>query len=599
MAKKRSEIEKKYTWDLHPLYASHEAFESDYKRLHQLESSQFEIINRYQKNFESHLGDLLKNYFDISRQLEKLYTYAHLKHDEDLSLDSNKEPFKRAQSLLNSFGAQTSWIEPMILKLDRGVLKSLMSEASLKPFEIYLHKMLLLKQHVLSEEEERLLALAMQPLSAISRAFSQANNADLKFQSVLDSKGKLHELTHGSYSLCLKSHDRTLRKNAFESYSKGFLGLENTLSELLAGCVQQHRFFAEARKYASCLDAALFPNQIDPKVYKNLIETVRENLHPLHRYLNLRKRELKLEKLEVYDLFVPIVQEVDLHFSFEEASKLVIDSIKPLGDEYQSILRKGIEEERWTDVFENTGKRSGAYSSGCYDSYPYMLLNFNGTFSDVMTLSHEAGHSMHSYYSHKHQLYQNASYSIFVAEVASTFNEELTFRALLDKAKNSAERVYILNQKIDSIRSTLFRQTLFADFELRIHQMVESNQPLTPGSLKTLYMELNKEYYGEAIHLDPLVAIECLRIPHFYYNFYVYQYATGISAAYCLAEQVLSDAPRAKERYLGFLAAGASKFPLDVLKDAGVDMHLPEAIVTLIKRFETLVDLLEHELTRK
>ena len=243
MAKKRSEIEKKYTWDLNPLYPTHEAFEKDYKRLQCLETSQFEVINRYQENIENDLAELLKNYFDISRQLEKLYTYAHLKHDEDLSLDANKEPFKRVQSLLNSFGAQTAWIEPMILQLDEKVLKLLMKEASLKPFEVYLHRMLLLKQHVLSEEEERLLALAMQPLSAISRAFSQANNADLKFESVVDSKGKHHELTHGSYSLCLKSHDRTLRKNAFESYSKGFLGLENTLSELLAGCVQQHQFF--------------------------------------------------------------------------------------------------------------------------------------------------------------------------------------------------------------------------------------------------------------------------------------------------------------------------------------------------------------------
>lgn len=595
MLKCREEMQEEFTWDLKPLYASDQDWEHEYLQLINEDRDHFPAVNKYKVHLQEQLILLLETYFDHLRKLEKLYTYAHLKHDQDVANNCYQEMQKKIQGLCSRFNTETAWIEPAILCIDESSLSSIMNSDKSKHFKVYIQKLLLMKKHILTEKEEKILALSSFPLGAVSRTFSLLNNADMKFAPAIDSQNKENELTHGSYSLYLKSYDRKLRKTAFENLHKGFFALENSVSELLAGCVSQHDFYAKARNYSSSLEAALFPNQIDPMVYYNLIDTTRKNLRPLHRYLELRKKRLKLEKLEVYDLFVPMVEEVDIHYSYENAVDLVLESLKPLGNDYHEILKKGLKKERWIDVYENKGKRSGAYSSGCYDSFPYMLLNYQGTFSDVMTLSHEIGHSMHSYFSYKHQKYQNSSYSIFVAEVASTFNEELTFRALLANTKSTKERIYILSQKIDSIRSTLFRQTLFADFELKIHEMIEKQEPITPLALKELYLELNKNYYGSNLHLDPLLAYECLRIPHFYYNFYVYQYATGISAAYALAEKVLNKEEGALQNYLNFLSAGCSKFPLEILKDAGVDMKSSDPIVRLIKRFDYLVDCLEKE----
>ena len=499
------------------------------------------------------------------------------------------EMFKKAQNLLNQFHSETSWLEPSILSLDKIALDEILKQEKSNQFHAYLKKLILMKEHVLSDKEEKILALSSAPFSSISKSFSLLNNADLKFSPAKNSKGEESELTHGTYSLHLKSKDRVLRKSAFENMHQAFSDYENTVTELLSGCIQQHHFFAKARGYSSCLHAALFPNQIDTSVYHNLIETIHENLNPLKKYLSLRKKLLKLDQLHVYDLFVPLVDDVKMDFPYEKAVDIVLESLLPLGENYNKILSEGLKQKRWVDVYENKGKRSGAYSSGCYDSYPYMLLNYQGMFSDVMTLSHEIGHSMHSHMSNTHQPYQNSGYSIFVAEVASTFNEELTFRKLLNLAKTPKERVYILSQKIDSIRSTLYRQALFAEFELKIHEAVEKNIPITPAYLKDLYMELNHLYYGDDLKLDDILAVECLRIPHFYYNFYVYQYATGISAAYALAEKVLSKEENALDSYLTFLSSGSSKFPLELLKKAGVDMTSSSSINILINQFDHLV----------
>lgn len=595
MAKLRSEMKEEFTWDLRPMYQDQASFEKDLEALLEEEKNHFQTVNFYKNDLKNQLIPLLETYFSHLRKLDKIYTYAHLKNDQDLADTNAMEMFKKAQNLFQLFQAETAWIEPAILELDEKHIERILESESIEPYFVYLKKLLLLKAHVLSDKEEKILALASTPMGSISKAFSLMNNADLKFDPAEDQNGQKHELTHGSYSLFLKSYDRTLRKTAFENMHKSFHHFENTFSELLAGCVNQHHFNAKIRKYHSCLEAALFPNQVDPLVYHNLLKVTKEHVAPLKRYLSLRKKRLNVDKLHVYDLFVPLVEEIDIEFPYENAVEIVLDSLKPLGEEYQAILSKGLKEQRWTDVYENKGKRSGAYSSGCYDSFPYMLLNYQGMFSDVMTLSHEIGHSMHSYFSNKNQPYQNSGYSIFVAEVASTFNEELTFRTLLAKAKNRKERIYYLSQKIDSIRSTLFRQTLFAEFELKIHEMVEKQQPITPKALKSLYLDLNKVYYGEDLELDPLLAVECLRIPHFYYNFYVYQYATGISAAYALAEKVLNHEPNALQAYLRFLSSGSSKFPLELLKEAGVDMKSADPIVRLIRRFDYLVDCLEKE----
>ncbi len=595
MAKLRSEIDQNYSWDLTPFYRDMAHWNQDFELLSKEEKHHFPTVNFFKTDVKGQMIPLLEAYFDHLRKLDKLYTYAHLKNDEDLANQQNQEIYKKAQSLINRFHTETSWIEPAILSLKESELDEILDHDLAAPFEVYLKKLVRMKKHVLSPNEEKILALASAPFGSVNKAFSLINNADLKFDPAIDENGNAHELTHGTYSLHLKSYDRVLRKSAFENIHQKFMDFENTIAELLSGCAMQHDFNAKSRGYVNCLNAALFTNQIDTEVYHNLLKTTCEHLKPLHRYLRLRKERLKLKELHVYDLFVPIVEEIKIEFSYENACDLVLESLRPLGEQYQSILSVGLKEQRWIDVYENKGKRSGAYSSGCYDSYPYMLLNYQGMFSDVMTLSHEIGHSMHSYFSNQNQPYQNSSYSIFVAEVASTFNEELTFRTILSHAKTPKERIYILSQKIDSIRSTLFRQTLFAEFELKLHEMVEKQVPITPSALKELYLELNKKYYGDELILDPLLALECLRIPHFYYNFYVYQYATGISAAYALAEKVLNHEPKALESYLKFLSSGSSKFPLELLKEAGVDMKSPEPVIRLIKRFDYLVDLLEKE----
>lgn len=595
MASVRKDSKKEFTWDLTHLFSDEAAFEKELSALKVEEERNFISLNQYRHSIQSELIPILETYFSLMRKIDAIYTYAHLKHDEDVAETKNSELYKRAMSLLERFQTESSWIEPAILSMDQKDLDAKIHLKEAAPFYVYLKKLALMKAHVLSEKEEKLLALSQTPIKAVSKAFSLLNNADMKFDPAIDSDGKKHELTHGTYSLLLKSYDRNLRKSAFMNLHQKFLDHENTICELLSGCVQAHDFQAKARGYKSCLDAALFPHQIDTAVYHQLIKTLSSHVEPLNRYLELRKKRLKVSELHVYDLFVPIVEDVSTHYPYEEAVDHVLDSYEILGKPYLDIISKGLKKERWVDVYENKGKRSGAYSSGCYDSVPYILLNYQGTFSDVMTLSHEIGHSMHSYFSNHTQNYQNSSYAIFVAEVASTFNEELTFRKLLKLAKTTKERIYILSQKIDSIRSTLFRQTLFAEFELKIHEMAEKQIPLVPNSLKELYMQLNEKYYGKVLQLDPLLAVECFRIPHFYYNFYVYQYATGISAAYYLAEKVLAKEEGALDKYLNFLSMGSSKFPLELLKEAGVDMQKKDPIVHLVERFSYLVDCLEKE----
>jgi oligoendopeptidase F len=350
---------------------------------------------------------------------------------------------------------------------------------------------------------------------------------------------------------------------------------------------------ARARKFNSCLEAALFPNQIDPKVYENLIAAVRSKLPLLHRYISLRKKWMKLADLHVYDLYVPLVEEAEAHMDYEEARQAVVASVAPLGDKYQQSLQKGLLEERWVDIYENTRKRSGAYSSGCYDSMPYILMNYHGTLNDVLTLAHEAGHSMHSLLSRTHQPYIYSQYPIFVAEVASTYNEQLLLKHLKTKAKSDRDQAFLINYQIEGIRGTIFRQTLFAEFELQLHKWAEEGVPLTPALLKKYYVQLNREYYGPDLVIDPELEIEWARIPHFYYyNFYVYQYATGLSAALSLFQQTMNN-EEARNRYLEFLSSGGSKYPIDLLKAAGVDMKKPDAVHAAMDYFETLIRDLE------
>jgi len=589
----RTAIAPHYHWNVEALYSSWETWEQDLDKWGREKSSPHwpelnEFRTTWQKSPEN-LKALIEACLEIDRRLTQLYTYAHLRHDEDVAEDKSKQAYSRILSLLYAFKQETAWIEPELLQLEDSKLRTLITAPALQNYTFYLEKISRLKAHTLPAKQEELLAMAGKSLETSSQAFGAFNNADLKFSPVEDSQGKKRELTHGKYLLYMRDKDRTLREGAFKSLHRSFLGYENTLCELLSGQVQRHILEKQARGYSSCVEAALFPNQIDVQVYTSLIQAVRAHLPALHRYMNLRKQVMGLEKLHLYDLQVPLVKEVEMGMTYEEATKLIVESVAILGEDYQRSLNQGLTHDRWVDRYENARKRSGAYSSGCYDSMPYILMNYHGTFNDVMTLSHEAGHSMHSLLSRRGQPYHYSQYSIFVAEVASTFHEELLLRHLLTKVKSKEQKAFLINQKLDDMRATLLRQTMFAEFELKIHSLAEQGIPLTPALLKKEYRQLNEVYFGSEVTIDDEIDIEWARIPHFYYNFYVYQYATGISAAHALVDQVLSGGEEARDRYLSFLSAGSSRYPIDVLKMAGVDMRTPAPVEAAMRHFDELV----------
>lgn len=594
MAKKRSELQKEQTWNIEALYPSFKAWQQDFESISN-DTCLFEKIRGFKGKLSQGpktLKELLDFTTNLERRLEKLFVYAHLKHDEDVSDPVYKEAFDTIMFFFSKYQTEISWIQPEILSLSEDIFKKYLSDNVLDLYHLHLKQILRLKQHTLSEKEEKLMALSFKSLSTARSAFGIFNNVDLKFPEIVDSNNKKHELTHSLYSLYMQSQDRTLRKNAFEAIHKGFQNFENTVCELLQGHVQTHVFNTKARGYKSCMEQSLYVNEIDPNVYLMLLKSAEENIHSLHKYIKLRKDLLGLDKIHAYDMYVPCFDKFKYSFSYEEAKNIVIEAVAPLGKEYQETLKKGLNEQRWVDPFENESKRSGAYSSGCYDGFPYILMNFQGTLSDLMTLAHEAGHSMHTHYSVKNQPYIYSQYVIFVAEVASTFNEELVFRYLLNKATSEEEKFYLIQQKIDGIRATFFRQALFAEFELELHKLGEKQQPINPTILKSLYKELNKKYHGESFEVDDFLACEFLRIPHFYSNFYVYQYSTGIAAALSLVEDVLSK--KDPKKYLNFLASGCSKDPVTLLKDAGVDMTKKHPTELLCKKFESLTGELEE-----
>ncbi|MBI5274442.1 MAG: oligoendopeptidase F [Chlamydiales bacterium] len=541
------------------------------------------------------LKKLLDNYFDISLQIEKLFTYSHLRFDEDTKNEEHKISYNRAMALYFQFKNITSSIEPEILQVDEAILDQWIKHPELALYQWFLKRLKDQKKHVLDKHQENLLSLSGLAMQTASKAFSALNNADIKFKEIKDKKRKSHELSHGLYQVYLKSNDRVLRSHAFTTLHHTFIDHENVLTELLGGHIQSQLYVAKARKFSTCLESALFPNQIPPTVYHQLIDTVGENIHVLHRYVSMRKKWMKYKEIHAYDLYAPIVADIDYHIEYTEAANKIVESLGDLGKEYQSTLQKGLLKDRWVDIYENTNKRSGAYSSGCYGSMPYILMNFHGTFSDLMTLSHEAGHSMHSFYSNKTQAYPYASYSIFLAEIASTFHEELTFQLLYAQAASKKEKIFLLNQKIDGMRATFFRQTMFAEFELLLYSMGEQSIPLTPQVLKEKYVQLNAKYFGADFTIDEVLGAEFLRIPHFYYGFYVYQYATGIAAAHEFAKKVIHE--KGKDAYIKFISAGSSKYPVDVLKEVGIDVTQKKIFVHFIDEFNDLVNELDKLLS--
>mgnify|MGYP001294777299 CR=1 FL=1 len=586
----RNEINNNYKWDLTSLIKNDDEWERLYK---DLESK----IGGYE-NFKGRMGESLDTFrssleFDmnISREVEKIYTYAHLRSDEDKTNQFTLAMYQRSVNVYTRISEMSSFMTPEIQEIDEKIVRSYMDDASMKDYRFFLEKILKFKPHTLSKEIEQIIAMMGEVAHAPSQIFSQLDNADLTFGIITDSEGNEIELSHGNFSTFLQDPDREIRRQAFFQYYQSYKNLKNTVAATLDHSNKKDSFYAKVRKFNNSREASLFPDNMPEKVYDNLVSTVRKNTAPLFKYLDFRKEALNLDKLHFYDTYVPLVADVNFSMTYDEAVETCVKSLAPLGEDYTKIMREGLL-GGWVDRYENRGKRSGAYSSGCYDSPPYILLNYEDkNINSLYTLIHEAGHSMHSYYSKHAQPYILSDYTIFVAEVASTFNETLLSRYLLDLYKNDPKmQAYILNREIDNIRATLYRQTMFAEFETRSHKIVEQNDPLTLEVIQREYKELLETYFGDKLFIDDVLTLECLRIPHFYSAFYVYKYATGLSAAIALADKVLSEGTPARDAYLGFLKLGGSKYPLDELLDAGVDMSSPVPVEKAIKHFGELVD---------
>ena len=588
----RKDIPEEHKWDLEPLFKTDKGWEQLFVQVEK------EIV-RYD-NYRGRLKDgvrlfkaAIEFHLELTRRIERLYTYAHLKSDEDKSNQFYLGLHERALNVFTRASETASFMTPEIQSLPDEVLARYLADDSLSEYRFYLKKILRYKPHTRSESEEQILAMSREIAGAPSQVFGQLDNVDLKFGTVADESGDKIELSHGNFMTFLINPDHDVRKKVFFQYYQAYRDHQHTLAATLAHSIKKDLFYSRARNFDSCRMSALFSDNVPEGVYDNLIATVRANLQPLFKYLDFRRSVLGLEELHFYDTYVPIISDVQFHMPYEEAVAVCARAVQPLGDEYARILRDGLL-SRWADRYENRGKRSGAYSSGCYDSPPYILLNYEeNNINSLYTLIHEAGHSMHSYFSRRHQPYVDHDYTIFVAEVASTFNEDLLSRYLLELYKEDAKmKAYILNREIDNIRATLFRQTMFAEFEKATHAVVEANEPLTLEVMTNIYRQLLETYFGDTLVLDPELSLECLRIPHFYSAFYVYKYATGISAAIALASKVVSEGQSARQAYLDFLKLGGSKFPLNELLDAGVNMESPEPIRLAIDHFSHLVDQL-------
>jgi oligoendopeptidase F len=591
----RKDIPDEYKWDLTTLFESDAPWETMFAGM-KAGLVNYEKFKGLLKESVAVFREAIEFHLEFTRKIEMVYTYAHLKSDEDKSNQHYLGFHQRALNLLTRASEAASFMTPEIQAIPDEVINQYLADDSLAEYRFYLEKILRYKPHTCSEAEEQILAMAREIADGPSQVFGQLDNVDLNFGSITDESGQEIELSHGNFTTFLINPSRDVRKRAFFQYYQAYQNHKHTLAATLAHSIKKDFFFSRVRNFNNCRAAALFSDNVPEAVYDNLIKTVKKNLEPLFKYLNFRQKVLGPEKLHFYDTYVPIIEDVDFQMPYEEAVAVCIKAIEPLVEEYGRILHNGLL-GGWVDRFENRGKRSGAYSSGCYNSSPYILLNYEeNNINSLYTLIHEAGHSMHSYYSKKNQPYVDYDYTIFVAEVASTFNEDLLSRYLLEFYQDNPKmKTYILNREIDNIRATLYRQTMFAEFEKITHNIVEANNPLTLEVIGEEYRKLLEIYFGEAMMLDPELTLECLRIPHFYSAFYVYKYATGVSAAITLAEGVVNGGEKNRQAYLNFLKLGGSKYPLDELLEAGVDMRSAEPIKRAIEHFSTLVDQLIEE----
>ena len=587
----RNDVPEKYRWNLGLIYQDQAAWDAGFSKL--------ENITKQVEGFKGKLAQStqsLQQAFEVQTELEllieKLYTFAHHLSDQDTRDATNLGQVDRIASKATEIGARLSWMDPELLETPTDQLKIFQNDPLLKNYSRRIENLIRSKPHQRSAEVEEILSLVSEPLSSASKAFSLLENADMPMPTVKDGAGKDVLVNHATYITCLESDDRVLRKNAFEAYLGSFSQYKNTFAATLDGNVKNHVFYSRARNFKSAIESSLFNDTIPLSVYNGLIDTVHQHLPLLHRLMRLRKKILGVQDLNLYDLFVPMVKPADIDIPYEQATKMVLDGVKPLGETYVNALQKSFS-ERWIDVYYTTGKRSGAYSGGMYQSKPYILLNHKDNLGSAFTLAHELGHSLHSYFSNANQPHSKSSYPIFLAEVASTTNEMLLHFHLYDQAKTKEMKLYLLDHLFNQFRGTLYRQVQFAEFERDIHAMVEQGEPLTCQTLGAHYAKLNAHYYGKDVVQSEAISYEWARIPHFYYNFYVYKYSTSFAAAQYFARKIYDGDTTITEKYLQFLTSGSSRDPLDTLIEAGVDLRDSKPIEAAFKVFEQALDEFE------
>ena len=593
---RRDQVNAEDTWDLAALFESAEAWEVSFGECQERMPSVAAYQGRLSESAAT-LAEAIEVWLEAQRHAERVYVYAHLRADEDLGNGQHQQMLDRARGLYARLSAAGAYIAPETMDIADETMAEWLDDRALVPYRFWLEELLRHKPHTLSPAEERLLALVSEPLGALEKIYSVLKNVDLaaRLPEVPDTEGRT-QLTHAEFIRLQESRDRNVRREAFQAYYGEWAGNRATVAAALDGAVRAHLFEAQARGFGSCLEASLFQDQVTVDVYQSLIDAVHQALPAFHRYMGLRKRLLGVDALHMYDVYVPVVAAADPHYAFSEATELILAALAPLGSEYVATLREGLA-ARWVDRYENAGKRSGAYSSGCYDSPPYMLLNYTGTTDAMFTLAHEAGHSMHSWFSKQAQSYHLADYAILVAEVASTANESLLTDYLLKVTDDEKVRAYLVDRYLDSFRATLFRQVMFAEFEWRIHRIVEEGGALTTEVLDEAYLALVRLYFGDAIAFDEAdapIAWEWARVDHFFYDFYVYKYATGMASAIALMRRVLEDGEPARRRYLDLVRAGGNGYPLELLRRAGVDLTTPQPVSEALNEFQRMVAQFEQ-----
>lgn len=593
---KRSEVPAEHKWALEDLFVDEAAWKSEYEAAEKL-------IGTYQEKHEGKLGEsadallaALTESSKINLMVERLYVYANQRLHQDTADTDSQAMAGKAQNIVVKLENATSFVEPEILAMPAEKLDEFMKDERLVNYRQTIDNLVRSREHILSAEKEEMLSQIGEFSGAAEDIFSMFNNADIKFPEIEGEDGEKLAITHGRYVMFMESSDRRVRKDAFEGLYHTYDKYKNTLAAIYNANVKKDAFYAKVRNYNSSREAALGSSNIPVEVYDNLIEAIHESLPIFHRYVALRKRCLKVDELHMYDVYAPLVSEVDMKIPYDEAKKMVLEGLKPMGEEYLAALKQGFD-NKWIDVYENEGKRSGAYSWGAYGTHPYVLLNYTDTLNNVFTLAHEMGHALHSYYSDANQTYDNAGYRIFVAEVASTCNEALLINHLLAKTTDKKEKAYLINYFLEQFKGTMFRQTMFAEFEKMTHELVEDGETLNVKLLNDMYKELNEKYFGPDMVVDDEIALEWARIPHFYTAFYVYQYATGFAAAIALSRRILEKGEEGVKDYMKFLTGGCSKYPIDLLKLAGVDMASPEPVKEAMKMFEELVGQLEELLS--